>query len=135
MFIQINAKQLKRDNQMFPKNQIVLHPDYIVLVIWVILLQMLQYLQFYSRLVLKLLFVPDELNRHYLLSLVVLALEGLAKTALAEEFYNLKPVAYVVLHYHVVVTPLVVITKVMLIIRVALYFLSPPTDVPYLFVI
>lgn len=68
---------------MLAEYHIVLDSDDVVGIIWVILLQMHQYLELNARLVLEALLVSDELDSNHLLSLVVKALEGLSEGALA----------------------------------------------------
>ena len=91
----------------------VLDLDDIVLVIWILLLQMLQDAQLNTSLMLILFFVLDDLDGHDLISLVVEAFQGLSKTTLAEEVEHLEAIVDVVLEDHVVVTILIIITRVM----------------------
>ena len=58
------------------------------------------------------LFISNDLNRHKLISLIVVALERLPEAALPQRLQHLVPVTQVVLHHHVVVAPLVVETVV-----------------------
>ena len=83
--VQVDAKQLKRNQQVFPKHARVLHSNDVHLVVGVILLQMLDYIQFDLRLMLEFVFVSDYLDCDNFLSLMVKAFESLAETTLAQK--------------------------------------------------
>ncbi len=66
---------------MFPEDCIVLHSYYIVHIIWVVLLQIHQYLQLYTRLVVETLLVTNDLQGHKLVCFVVVTLQGLSEAS------------------------------------------------------
>ena len=80
--VQVHAETLKSNQEVLSKQHIVLDPDDVVGIILVVVVEVLQQLEFDSGLVLKLLLVPDYLNRYFLLCLVVEAFDSLAKAAL-----------------------------------------------------
>ena len=111
-FIKIHTKQLKREQQVLPEDGVVVNPDNIVLVIFVLDLQIPQQVQLDTCLVLKALFIADDFNGDYSLQLVIIALQGLTKATGAQFVENFKSVSQMVLHDHLVVASLVVKTEV-----------------------
>ena len=91
-------------------------------------LQVLQDLQFHTRLVLEPLLIPDQLQTHYLLRLVVQTLQGLTETTLAQKLQHFKSISYVIFHNHFVVTAFVVIAAVELVGRGALDLFGADTQ-------
>jgi hypothetical protein len=68
---------------MLSKYTIVFHSDDIVHIVLVVIVKVFEYAQFYTSLVLELLFVSDYLDSNHFLSLVIQAFDCLTKTALA----------------------------------------------------
>lgn len=62
---------------MLPEDHVVFHVHNVHYVIWVILLQEVQYFEFYASLVLVFLLVLHNFDCHFLLSLVIQALQCL----------------------------------------------------------
>ena len=84
-FVQIHAQALESNQQVLPEHHVVLHSDDVVLVMLVVVVEVLQNPELHSGLILELLLVPDDLDGHRLLGLVVETLDSLAKTTLSEE--------------------------------------------------
>lgn len=118
--VQVDAQAFKGYHQVLSEQDIVFHSDDIVLVVLVMEVQVLQDFEFDASLVLKLLLVPDEFDRHCLLRLVIQTLDGLAKASLSEELQDFISVAEMVLEHHLVI-PLCVIEPVV----VDAHFLQP----------
>lgn len=81
------------------------------------------------------LLVPDQLNCHQFFCFVIETFQGLAEAAFTEEFNYLKSESYVILHDNLIVTSLIVKTKVVGVKRGPLDFLGADTKVVYLLVI
>ena len=98
---------------MVSEDAVVFDLNNIVLVVWVMLLQMLQNSQLHSCLMLVSLFILDDLDCYDLACLVVKALNGLSKTAFAQEVKHLEAVVQMILEHDMVVTLVVIIAIVM----------------------
>ena len=68
---------------MLPKHYVILNPDNVIGIVWIILLQVHQDLELDTCLMLESLLVPDKLNSHKLFGLMINAFEGLAKATFA----------------------------------------------------
>ena len=68
---------------MLSKYHIVFNPDNIIHIVFVMVIQILQNSQLYSSLILKLLLIADDFDGDIFVCLMVKALNGLAKAALA----------------------------------------------------
>lgn len=90
----------------------------------VILLQKLKNFELYTCLVNVLLFIFDYFERNFIARLVVDTLQGGAEAPLAQELKHFVSVTDVVILSVLVVTLIVVITKVVLEMGRALYFVS-----------
>ena len=97
---------------MLSEVAVVLDLDDVVGVIWVLILQVLQYVQLDTCLVLIPFLVLDDLDGDNLPSLVVQALQSLTKRSLTKEVDHLKSKAEMVMQHHLVVSVLVVIAIV-----------------------
>ena len=71
---------------------------------------MLQYFDFYERLLMKAPLVADHLHSSQHLVLVIAALEHLAEAALAQYPQHLVPICKLVVIHHVVITSLIIVT-------------------------
>lgn len=58
---------------MFPELEVVFHSNYIMLVVWIIVFEMLQDFDFYTSLMKKLLFISHDFNSNILIVFVVKA--------------------------------------------------------------
>lgn len=65
---------------MSPEHIVVIDPHDIILILFVSIVEHLQYLQFYRGLVLKSFLVPDNFHCHQLLQFVVETLDSLPET-------------------------------------------------------
>jgi hypothetical protein len=70
---------------MLPEHHIILNPNYIERIIWIVLFKMHQYLKFHASLMLKPFFVSYQLYRHILISLMIEAFDCLTEAPLAKE--------------------------------------------------
>lgn len=118
---------------MLPEHAVVFDPNDIVCVLRVIFLEVQQYLELYTSLMLELLLVSDDLDRYNLSSLVVNALERLSKRPFAQEVNYFKPVRNLVLQYHIVIASLIIIAAIVPFISflrmlAALYLLGSRTQ-------
>ena len=95
--IEVDREELEGDDQVRPEGAVVKDLDDVVSVVRVLVLKVLQDFEFYPSLVLVSLFVFNDLDCHYLLSLVVQALESLSEAAFAEEVEDLESICDVVL--------------------------------------
>ena len=94
---------------MLSEVAVVLDLDDVVGVVWVLILQVLQYVQLDTCLMLISLLVLDNLDSHNLSSLVVQALQSLTKRSFAKEIDHFESKAEMVMQHHLVVSVLVVI--------------------------
>lgn len=94
----------------------VLDPDDVIVIIGVCLHQVQEDFDFDSRLMLKSLFIPDNLDRDKRLCLVIQALERLAETSAPEEAHHFIPVRQMVLHHHLIVAPLIIKAIIILVV-------------------
>lgn len=99
---------------MGPEHKVFLHLDTVSGVLWVSVLNVLEYLHLHTGLVLKFLLVPDNLKADIFVSLVVKSLESLAEAALAQEFKHLIAVCDVIPENSLVVTFIVIISIIWL---------------------
>jgi len=106
--VQIDAQQFKDNDKVFSKDEVVQNSDDVILVLFVIQVEQLEYLQLHARLVLELLLITHKFERNQLVSLMVETLERLAKAATAQRFEHLVSVVNVVFHLSFVVTLVVV---------------------------
>lgn len=67
------------------------------------------------------LLIPDDLDRHKLIGLVVVALEGLPEAALANRLEDLVAVTQVILHDYLIVASVVVEALVVRLLAVSCY--------------
>lgn len=110
---------------MISEDHKVFDTDDVVFAVWIIVFEVLQDLKFYSGLVLEFTLVFDNFNCNVLASFPIFALHSLSKSTLAESFKNFVPIAKVVSHADVVVTPFVIITVVhRTVLSSSLYFIS-----------
>ena len=84
--IKINTQAFKCNQKMLPKNNIIFNSDYIILIIFVMMIQKFQYSQFNTRLILKFLFISNNLDSINLLCFMIKTLYSLSKTSLPKKF-------------------------------------------------
>jgi hypothetical protein len=106
--VQIDAEQFKDNYKVFSKDEVVQNSDDVVLVLFVIQVEQLEYLQLHARLVLELLLITHKFEGNQLVSLMVETLKRLAKAATSQRFEHLVSVVNVVFHLSFVVTLVVV---------------------------
>jgi hypothetical protein len=82
-FIEIDRKQLKRDNEMLPKHAVIFYSNYVICIIWIVIFKMEQNLQLHSSLMLKLLFVSDNFDGNNFSCFMVNTFKRLTKRPLA----------------------------------------------------
>lgn len=110
--IEVDGEEFERDDEVLAEYEVVLDHDDVVSIIRVILLEVLEDLQFHSSLVLELFLVPDELHSDQLVGLVVQTLNGLAEAPFPEELEDLKSETNVVFQDDLVVPSFIVIAIV-----------------------
>ena len=108
---------------MLPKHNIVIQMDHVHDVVGVVLLEELQDLQCYSRLIVILFLVLDHFECHFLPSLVIRAQDTSAERSLSKEFLDLIAEPDMIVRHDLIVALLVIISKVMLEVLVGLDFL------------
>ena len=80
-FVEVDRKELEGDDQVGSENAMVKDLDDVICVFWILLLEVLQYLELFPCLVLVSLLILDDLDSNHLFGLVVEAFEGLAEAA------------------------------------------------------
>jgi hypothetical protein len=123
-FVKINGEEFKGDHQMFPKDNIILDPNNIESIIWIVLLQMHQNLKLYTSLMLEPLFVADQFHSHKLLSFMIKAFKSLSEAALPKKLNNFETVSNMIFHYNLIVSSLIVETEVVWMQWRSLYLLG-----------
>ena len=79
--VEVDGEELEGDDQVGTEDAVVQDLDDVVCVLWILLLEMLQYLELHPCLVLVSLLVLDDLDSHHLLGLMVETFQRLAETA------------------------------------------------------
>lgn len=120
----IHSQKFKTNAKMLPEDNIVLQMHHVHNILRVILFQKLQNFKFNSRLVHIFLLVLDYFQSDFTPCLVINTLQSGAKWSFSQEFYDLVPVTYMVILRILIITILVIISKVMLQMRWTLNFLS-----------
>lgn len=120
---------------MLPEVGIVFDSNDVVCVVRVIFFQMQQDLQLHSCLVLKLLLVPNDLDCYNLMSFVIVALDCLTETSFAQKINDLKSECKVILQNDVVISSVIVISKVEILEFSAFMLFCSKAKVIYLFVV
>jgi hypothetical protein len=110
--VQIDWKKFEADNQMFSEVAAILDLNNVVRVFGVLVLQMLQNLQLYSGLMLKLLFASNDFDCYDFSSKVILAFQRLPKAPLPKEVNHFKSVSDMIFEYDFVVAIFVVVSVV-----------------------
>ena len=82
-FVKVDGKEFEGDDQVLSKHAVILNPNDIIRVIWVIFFKMKQNLKLNSSLMLELLFISNYLYCHYLSRFMINTLKRLSKTAFA----------------------------------------------------
>ena len=121
---------------MLSKDHIILHVNDIHSIVWVIISQVLQYLELNPSLVVVLLFIFDNFESDHFLSFVVETPNGLPERAFSQELLDFIPVANVIVHAHFIVAFVIVIPIIKVILHRSLSFaLAVLTNVEYLWVV
>ena len=69
--VQIDAQQFEDNDKVFSKDEVVQNSDDVILVLFVIQVEQLEYLQLHASLVLELLLITHKFERNQLVSLMV----------------------------------------------------------------
>ena len=96
-FIEIDAKQVKRNTQVISKVKMILDVNHAMVIGGVLLLQMAKDLDLDNALLFEALLVPNDFDGNVMAFLVVIALDDLPKGALSKEREDLVAVANVVM--------------------------------------
>lgn len=81
--IEINTKQLKWDDQMFPEYAVVFDPYDIVYIIRVMFLEVIEDIKFDSSLMMKSLLIADNFDSYFLICFVIFAFQSLSEATFA----------------------------------------------------
>jgi hypothetical protein len=117
---------------MLPENDIVFHVNDVHCVIRIIFLQVLQYLELNTCLIIVFLFVLNNLQSNLFFSLVIKTFNSYAERAFSKELLYLIPVSYMILHDNFVISLIVIIAKVIFTLQRTLDFLAPRSNIVYL---
>jgi hypothetical protein len=107
--IEIDTQKLKGDNQMLPENRIIFDPNDVIDIFRVIFFEVVKYVKFDAGLMMKPLLVPDYLDGHELIGLVVEAFECLPEGSLAQKLLDFVPIAQVVIQDDLVIPSVVIV--------------------------
>lgn len=110
--IQVDGEKFKRYEQMLPEIAGVLDPDDVHLIVGVVVSQVSHDVQLNLRLVLELLLVSNDLDRHQFACLVISAFQGLAERSFTQEVKHFEPERKVVTQDDLIVTLIIVISVV-----------------------
>ena len=99
---------------MLAEHAVVFDSYDVVRVIWVVVTQVKQDLEFYSSLMLELLLVSNDLACHCFSSFVINAFQCLTKGAFAQEVDDLKPVGNMILQDHIIITAVIIISAIII---------------------
>lgn len=108
MFKQISMQQLKHKAMVTSKLDLIKHPDYLVLILWIVPHQILQQLVLLLCKLVVQFCVPGYLDRHLLFEFMVDALNHLCEWPLSKNPQYFISVMDVVAHFHSIVTFLVI---------------------------
>lgn len=106
--IKINTQAFKCNQKMLPKNNIIFNSDYIILIIFIMMIQKFQYSQFNTRLILKFLFISNNLDSINFLCFVIKTLYSLSKTSLPKKFKDFISICQMILKNNLVITLIVI---------------------------
>ena len=81
---------------MLSENSIIVNSNDIVHIVFIVIVEVLENAQLDACLVLELFLVANDLYRNFLLVLVIITLDSLAKASLAQEFKNFVSVSKMV---------------------------------------
>jgi hypothetical protein len=93
--VEVHAQHLEDEDQVLAERELLLYANDVLLVLWVVVAELLQDLGFDEALLVEPLLVPEDLESHVLLVLVVEALEHLAEAAFAEPGHDFESVTNV----------------------------------------
>ena len=114
---------------MLSKDNIIFHMNNVHGIIRVVLFQVLEDFKLNARLVIIFLLVLNHFKGDMLLTFVIEALQSDTERTFAEELLNLIPISNVIPHNYLIVSFVVVITKVVLALKRALHFLASLANV------
>ncbi len=97
---------------MLSEDDVIAHSNDVVDIVRVVLLQILQDLKLDTGLVVEALLIPDNLECHMRIRLIIKALHSLTKATLAQEINRFKPVRYLITHDNLVIAAVIIETIV-----------------------
>ena len=112
-FVEIDREQFECDARVISKGEMIEHVNDVVSSVVILLLQMLQYAYLLLRLTREALLVSNHLERDVLLPLVIVDLENLPETALAENFEHFVAIEDVIVRYVYVRSRFVVVAAIL----------------------
>lgn len=111
-FVEVDGEELKRDANVIAEDEAVMEVDDVHLIVLVLLLEMLQDLDFFLSLPVKARLIPHHFERHVDVVLVVVSLDHLPEAALANDFEHFVAVGDVVVDDVDVRVLLVVVARI-----------------------
>ena len=109
---------------MLSEDYIIVQVNHVHDVLWVVFLEELKNFELNTRLIVVLLLILDDFNRHIYAIFVVEAFQCCAKRALSKEALYFKPVSDVVISDDLVVTFVIIVAVVVLLLGATLSFLG-----------
>ena len=106
---------------MLPKCFVVNNSHNIVLISRVFPVQVLQYLQLHTRLVLKSGFASDNFDRNDIAQLMVEAFDRLSERPTPQSVQHFIPIPDVVFHHNFIVTSVIIVAKIVLFLSRSIY--------------
>lgn len=91
--VEVHAQHLEGEDEVLAEDELLLDANYVLLVLWVVVAQLIQYLCLDEALLIQAFLVSEYLEGDVLLVLVVKTFEDLAEAALAEPVDDLETVA------------------------------------------
>ena len=97
---------------MLTEDKIVKNSDDVILVMWIVVVEEFKNLKFHSSLVLKFLFISNDLQSNKITSLMIQALDSLAKTTRAKCIKHFVSIAEMILHNCLIISLIIIISIV-----------------------
>lgn len=114
---------------MLAEHAVVFDSYNVVRVIWVVVTQVKQDLEFYSSLMLELLLVSNDLDCDCFSSFVINAFQCLTKGAFPQEVDDLKPVGNMILQDHIIITAVIIISAIIINVLMAFDLFGSKTKI------